>query len=224
MKFELKEVFVIEVEYIQKRSTVKVPAPFSPSSSTKLQYLSGGVQDVSASDRALLHFVVNHLELRKSDDLEGCLDQTATVELDRLAAVLAVAYIRPLDCDHLDNRLKDWCLEVRACWETDTDDGTAGTDVLGGLLEWLLVDRDEDDGMRTKTIWSSLLHIGNDVLRLGKVDKDLCAKLLRAHLLLLGTGIDGDSSQTHGLSILASKRSKTTSSTDNGDPLAGLST
>jgi hypothetical protein len=203
--YDLKDVFVIEVEYVHKMSTVKVPAPLPPANSTKIQCLSGSVQDVSASDSALLHLVVNHLELRKSDDLEGCLDETTTVELDRFAAILTVTDIRSFYCDHLDNRLKHWCLEVRACWETDADDGAAGADIFGGLLERLLVDRDEDDGMGTKTIWSGLLHIGNDILRGSKVDKGLCAKLFCAHLLLLVTSIDGDSSQTHGLGVLASQ-------------------
>lgn len=69
-----------------------------------------------------------------------------------------------LDPDHLDDGLEDWGLEVGTGGETNADDGTARSYILSCLLEWLLVDSDEDDRVGTETIWSGLLYIGDDVL------------------------------------------------------------
>jgi hypothetical protein len=129
-----------------------------------------------------------------------------------------------LDPDHLDDGLKDGSLEVGTSGKTNADDGTAWSDVLGSLLEGLLVDGDEDDSVGTKTIGCSLLYIGNDVLGLSKVDKCLTTELLGNHLLLLVTSVDTDDTAAHGLSVLASERSETTTGTDDGDPLARLDT
>jgi hypothetical protein len=127
-------------------------------------HLSRGIQDVSSSNLSLVHLVVDHLELRETDDLEGSLDQATGVEVNGLGAVLAVAHVRSLYADHLDDGLEDGRLEVSTSWETNADDGAAWANVLGSLLEGLLVDRDEDDSVRTKTVGSSLLYIGNEVL------------------------------------------------------------
>lgn len=90
---------------------------------------------------------------------------------------------------------------------------------LSSLLEWLLVNSDQDDSVWSKAISSSSLDIADDVLAGQEVNKGLSTKL-GSHLLLLVTTIDGDDSETHCLSILAGKRSKPTTSTDNSDGLA----
>lgn len=127
-----------------------------------------------------------------------------------------------LDSDHLDNRLEYGSLEVGTGWETNANDCTASSYVLSSLLEWLLVDSDEDDCVGTKTIGSSLLYIGNKVLGCCEVNKGLGAKLLGNHLLLLVTSIDTKDTAAHCLCILASERSETTTGTNNSHPLTGL--
>jgi hypothetical protein len=127
-----------------------------------------------------------------------------------------------LDSDHLDDRLENGSLEVSTGWETNADDGTAWSNVFGGLLEWLLVDGNEDDCMRTETIGCGLLYISDEVLGCCKVDKVLGTKLLGDHLLLLITSVDTDDTAAHCLGVLTSNRTETTTSTDNSDPLARL--
>lgn len=129
-----------------------------------------------------------------------------------------------MDSDHLDDSLEDGCLQVGASGETNADDGTAWADVLGGLLEGLLVDGNEDDNVGTKTIGCCLLDVGDKVLARGEVDKGLGTKFSGAHLLLLIAGVDSDCSYTHSLCVLASKRTETTTSTDDGGELTGLDT
>jgi hypothetical protein len=90
-------------------------------------------------------------------------------------------------------------------------------------LEWLLVNGDKDDSVGTKAIRRSLLNVGHQVLGCSKIDEDFSTKL-GYHLLLLVTGVDTNDAASHSLRILARKRSETASSTDNGDPLAGLHT
>jgi hypothetical protein len=126
-----------------------------------------------------------------------------------------------LDPDHPDNGLKDRSLQVGTSRKTNANDGTARSNVLSGLLEWLLVDGDEDDGVRTKTIRCSLLYIGDEILGCCEVDKYLAAEL-GDHLLLLVTGVDTDDTASHCLCVLASKRSETTTSTNDSDPLTGF--
>lgn len=69
-----------------------------------------------------------------------------------------------LDSDHLDDGLEDGGLQVGTGGETNADDGTAWADVLGSLLEGLLVDSDEDDGVGTKAVGGGCLYIGDEVL------------------------------------------------------------
>ena len=95
---------------------------------------------------------------------------------------------------------------------------------LGGLLEGLLVDSDEDDGMRSETVLGGCLDILDEVLAGAEVNEGVRAELLQAHLFLLVTSVDGDGSEAHGLGVLLSERPEPTTSTDNGDGLAGLGT
>jgi hypothetical protein len=111
-----------------------------------------------------VHLVVDHLELRKTNDLEGCLDHATSEEVNGLGAVLAVTDVRSLDADHLDDRLEDGGLEVSTSRQTDANDRSARADVLGSLLEGLLVDGDEDDSVGTKAVGRGLLDVGDEVL------------------------------------------------------------
>lgn len=77
-----------------------------------------------------MHEVVDLLELRQTDSLEGNLDEAAGEEVDGFGAVLAVADVRALDGDHADDGLEDGGTEVGAGGETDADDCAAGADVL----------------------------------------------------------------------------------------------
>jgi hypothetical protein len=94
---------------------------------------------------------------------------------------------------------------------------------LGGLLERLLRDSKKNDSVGTKTIFGGSLDILDNILALAEVDECVRAQLL-AHLLLVVTGINGDSADTHGLAVLLSERTETTTSTDNGDCLSRTST
>lgn len=127
-----------------------------------------------------------------------------------------------MDPDHLDDSLKDGRLEVSTSWETNADDGTAGSDVFSSLLEWLLVDGDKDDNVGTKAIGRCLLYIGDKVLGCREVDECFGAKVVDTHVPLLLASVNGNGSYTHGLCILAGERSETTSGTNNSSELAGL--
>jgi hypothetical protein len=168
-----------------------------------------------------VHLVVNHLQLRQPDDLVRRLDEAAREEFNRLGAVLAVADIRALDADHLDDRLEDGRLEVRARGQPNADDGAARAHVLGGLLERLLVDGDEDDGVRAQAVGRRRLHVCDEVLGLHKVDKVLGAQL-HHHLLLGVARVDANHAAAHCFGVLAREGSETASGSDNRDPLARL--
>lgn len=95
---------------------------------------------------------------------------------------------------------------------------------LCSLLERLLVDGNQDDGVRTLSVLGRLLHLLDHVLASGKVDERCCTHLLQAHLLLLVARVDGDHVQAHGFGVLLGEGSETATSTNDGDGLARLST
>lgn len=92
--------------------------------------LSARVDDVSACDLSLVHQVVDHLELRKTNSLEWGLDHTTAEEFEGFGGVLAVADVRATNVHHLDDGLEDWSLQVGTGWQTNADDGTTWADVL----------------------------------------------------------------------------------------------
>lgn len=91
---------------------------------------------------------------------------------------------------------------------------------LCGLLEWLLVDGDEDDGVWTQAIRGSSLHILDDILALHEINKVPSTKLVKTHVLLLISSINTNDTKTHGLCVLASQRAQPSAGADNGDGLA----
>jgi len=90
-------------------------------------------------------------------------------------------------------------------------------------LEGLFGDGKKDDGVGTKAVLGGRLDILDDILALAEVDEGVGSELL-AHLLLVVSGIDGNCADAHGLAVLLCERTKTTTSTDNGDCLAGADT
>ena len=91
---------------------------------------------------------------------------------------------------------------------------------LGGLLEGLLVDGDEDDGVGSEAVACCSLDVLDEVGALCKVDKVRGAKLVQAHFLLLITGVDADNAQAHGLCVLAGEGAETSTGANDGDGLA----
>lgn len=98
---------------------------------------------------------------------------------------------------------------VGSCWS-----------YLCGLLEGLLVDCNQDDGMRSLAILGRLLDLLDHVLAFGEVDECSGAHLLQTHLLLVVSSVDGDHSQTHGFGVLLSKSTKSATGSNNGDSLS----
>lgn len=86
---------------------------------------------------------------------------------------MAVTHVAALDSNHLDHSLEDGGLQECIGRHTDSDNGTAGTGVLDGLLEGLLGDGKQDYSVGTQTIGCSSLHIGDEILGLGEVDVGL---------------------------------------------------
>ncbi len=76
----------------------------------------------------------------------------------------------------------------------------------------------DDSGVSSKSTGSSL-DILNDVLRLLEVDPDLSTERL-AELLLLGTRVDGDNSETTSTGVLHGKMAEASSGTGEDDPVA----
>ena len=184
--------------------------------------LLAGIDDVPASDFALVHHIVDLLQFAHANDFERRVDETAAEKVNGLARVLAVADIGSLDRLHANDRLEHRGAQVRAGRETDGDDGPAGSEVLGGLLEGLLVDGDQDDGVGPEAVLGGRLHVLDDVGRFGKVDEGVRAELLD-HGLLLIAGVDSNHLETHRLGILAGQRAETAPGADNGNRLTRAS-
>lgn len=93
---------------------------------------------------------------------------------------------------------------------------------LSSLLEWLLVYSNQENSMGSETVTCSSLDIADQVLAGHEVNVVAGTKF-GSHFLLLSTAIDGNDFETHDLSILASQRSESTTSTDDSDSLAWAS-
>jgi len=172
---------------------------------------------------ASLHELEDLVELRETNSLEGNLDETTAEEVDGLSSIGTVTDIRSLDLNHANDSVEDGGRELSTSGETDADDGTLGSDVLGSLLEGLLGSSDEESSVRAKAIVGSSLDISDDVLSLCEVDEGLGTER-HAHLLLLLTTINGNGMDTHSLGVLNSDGTETTTSTDDSKRLAGLDT
>ncbi|CRJ80561.1 hypothetical protein BN1708_000298 [Verticillium longisporum] len=115
--------------------------------------------------------------------------------------------------------VEDGRLEVGVGRQADADDGAAAADVLARLLEGLLGDGDEQDGVGAEAVRGRGLDLVDEVLARHKVDVRLGAEL-GAHLALLGAAVNGDRLEAHGLGILQRQRAEAAAGADNGDRLA----
>ena len=94
------------------------------------QGLLRSINDVSSSDLALVHELVHLVQFAQSARLIWCIDQTTSEELDGLCRVASITDVWTLDCDHLDDRLKDRCTEICTCWKTNGNDCPTRADIL----------------------------------------------------------------------------------------------
>lgn len=182
--------------------------------------LFAGVDDVSANNLASLHEVKDLAELGQADGLEGDLDEAATEEVESLSRVGSVTDVAALDLDHAHNSVEDGSTEVGIGGETDADDDTLGADVLGGLLEGLLGDGDEEDGVGAAAVGGGGLDLLDEVGRGGEVDVGVGTEGL-AEVALLGAAVDGDGVDAHGLGVLEGDGTETATGADDGEGLAG---
>ena len=186
----------------------------------KVARLFAGVHDIATDNLAGVHELVDLGELAEADNLVGGLDEAAGEKVQGLGSVLAVADVAALDGDHADDGLKDRGLEVGLGGETNADDRAVGADVLGSLLEGLLADSQEDDGLRTVAVGGGGLDLTNEVLARHEVD---IGRGAQGHCVvaLLVTAVNGNDVQAHSLGVLDGHVAETATSTDDGDELAG---
>jgi hypothetical protein len=191
-----------------------------PSNPACCAHLSAGVNNIATNDSAIGHHVEYFLQLRKTDSLEGGVDEAAGKEVEGLLGVLSVADVGALDGDHADDALKDGGRDAGAGGETDADDAAAGADVVGGLLEGLLGDCEQDGGVGAQAVRGGGLDIGDEVLGGKEVDVGGGAQL-PGRLALLLAAVDGDGVDAHGLAVLQGHVAQATAGTGDGDPLPG---
>jgi uncharacterized protein (DUF736 family) len=115
----------------------------------RIRRLLWDLDHISASNLARLHQIINLWELLEVDSLEGRLDLPASVEFNRLCAILPIAHVAALDANHPCHRLENGSLNLAAGWKANDDDAAARSHVLGSLLEGLLTGGNEDGGMRS---------------------------------------------------------------------------
>lgn len=120
-----------------------------------------------------MHLIIDVWQILEVDGLKWSMDETSSEEIKSLGRILSVADVRSLNSDHLEHRLEDWCSNVCTSWQTDDDDGTSRPNVLSSLLEWFLVDGDQDDSVWAKTIRSGSSDILGDVAGGREVDESL---------------------------------------------------
>ena len=99
------------------------------------------------------------------------MDQTSFEEVQSLSSVLSVTDVRTLDLNGLNDLVEDLGLANGTSWQTNKNDLTQGSDLLSGLSNSSLGDRDIDD-----TVWTTVSgsnDILNDILTLGEIDEDL---------------------------------------------------
>lgn len=101
------------------------------------------------------------------------MDQPTSKEINRLLTILSIANIAAFDVDHPDCGVKNRRLEECTCRKPNDHDGAARTNILGGLLEGLLRDSEEEDCVGSKTSWCSSFYLGDEIAGFGEVDVGL---------------------------------------------------
>lgn len=185
-----------------------------------LVHLFCRVNDDTAGNLAVVHQSVHLLQLAQANGLEGHGDEAAAEEVERLSSISAVTDVAALDGDHADDGVEDGSAELSTRRETDADEDALGAEVLGGLLEGLLLGGDEEGGVGALAVWCGGADVGDEVLCLCEVDKGGGAEL-EAQIALLVAAVDGDGVQAHGLCVLQGDTTQTATGTDDGNGLAG---
>lgn len=121
----------------------------------------------------LTHQLINLRQIRQRHRLKRTLDQTTSEKVQRLDAILAITDVGTLDVDHAHDGAEDGGLQVRVGGQTDGDDGSARSNVAGGLLEGEFGDGDEDHGVRTEAVAGGGLDVVDEVFGFGEVDVGL---------------------------------------------------
>ena len=99
-----------------------------------------------------MHHLVDLGQILQIHCLKWCMNQSSCEEINCLFAVLSVSDVAALDANHLEYRLKHRCLNLGACRQADDNNCATRSDVLGSLLEWLLVDSDKDNSVWAEAI------------------------------------------------------------------------
>lgn len=167
-----------------------------------------------------MHQSVDVVQLAQANGLEGHGDEPPAEEVEGLGGVSAVADVAALDGDHADDGVEDGGAELGAGGEADADEDALGAEVLGGLLEGLLLGGDEEGGVGALAVSRGGADVGDEVLCLCEVDKGGGAQL-EAQVALLVAAVDGDGVQAHGLCVLQGDAAQATTGTDDGNGLAG---
>lgn len=128
--------------------------------------------------------------------LNGHLTIPLAKNFQRLGRVQPVPHITPLDRLHLYDRLQHRRSQVCVGGQADGDYASAGPHVFRGLLERLLGNDDEEDGMRACIIVGGGLDVLDEVLGGGEVDKVFCAELFY-HFRFFVAGVKGDDAEAH---------------------------
>lgn len=183
-----------------------------------------------------MHELVHLWKVLQIYRLEGGVNKPALEEVKSFRAVCSVADVRSLDSDHLEHRLEHWGANVGSGGKTDHNDSPSGSNVFGGLLEWLFGDGHKKDGVGSKPVRGRSSHVLSDVARFGKVNESLnqhvsccrrmavvlsyrCTHLL-THGLLLGSRVNCNDMQTHCLGVLLRQGAEATTSADDCNGLA----
>lgn len=142
------------------------------------------------------------------------------VKLKGLGRVEAVADIAAANLNHAQHSVKDRGLEVRIGGEANADYDAARAHILRRLLKRLLLDGDEQRGVRAEPVGRQGLDVGDQVFGGHEVDKVAAVALDERALVV--AGVDADDAQAHGACVLARERAQAAAGAGNDDGLAGL--
>lgn len=177
--------------------------------------LSAGIDDIPPCNLLLAHQIVDALQLAQSHHFVWSIDQAPLEELQGLGSIAAIAHVRALDGDHLDDGLEDGRAQKGASWQANGHNRASGADIFCSLLEGLLADSNAQDGVGSKAVIRAGLHVSDEVLGCLEVDVVLCSELLD-HGCLLSPAIDGNDLESHGCGVLTSQAAEPASSSDDG--------
>lgn len=168
-----------------------------------------------------MHQFIDVLQLTQTNGLVWNGNQTSSVEINGLSRVSAVTNIATLDVDHAKNSVENWGADASIGRKTNANDSATSTDILGCLLEGLLLNSDEKTSMGAQTIRRRGLDLSNQIRRAHEVNKGSSTEL-ETEIALLRAAVDSDGVETHRLGVLECTTTEATACADNGNRLAGL--